>query len=443
MYCNFCGKPLNPGEVCTCQQPQPQQYQPNFYNGGYFTTEPASPAIAILRKHGSSALMLITAILFTVGTILNVINSALTAQSFMNTINMMAGYDALSPEFMTGSTVGSFVGAIFGSVINYIYIGALFSLYSNCRKPIDSYVKTGGLTVFKVFAIINIVSYAFLILILAIFGVAMFALGGELAYELEYLLYDLGIYDIPSMGAAVGAVFGGVFFVLAGVVLFNMFVQIAFIKTLNSLKNTCKTGAPALKISGFFAVMMIITGAANIFMSAFDVFSFITYAIIGASFILGAVLLFKIKKDMKNFVMSTVQPNFAPPAYVPNDGPTAYYYNPQQPEYTAPVEPAYEEAPVAEPVYEEIPAAEPVIEPIAEPVIEEAPVFEMPEVVAEEVPEIEVPAEEPTAEPVAEVAEELVNEPVVPAEVICPNCGKAYSPAANFCVSCGTPNPNK
>ena len=450
MYCNYCGKPLNPGEVCSCQQHQPyQQYQQpayssEYFNGGYFNTEPATPAIAVLRKHGSSVLMLLTAIFFTVGTILNIFASASVSQNLMNIINDAAGYEVYGPEFATGSMVGSVIGAIFGSITNYLYIGALFSLYKNCKKPVDSFVRTGGLTIFKVFAVISIVGCAFATFMTVLAGVFMAIFNAEISSEMEYAFYDMGIPELAAIGDVIGIFFAVLFFVLAAVVIFGMFMQIAFIRTLNSLKETCRTGVPTRRISRFFAVMMILTAVSNLFSSISTGFvSFISAALLSTATILGCIILFKLRNDMVALMAPPTQPVYTEAAY------------PQYPEYSQQYAPQYVD-PTAQtqefyaiPTAPEVPAepvdAEATIEIPQEPIAYEAPLLYTEEVHAE-VPEIEVPVAEPTAEPVAEIAEELVKEPAVPevpAEVICPACGRAYAPTANFCVYCGTPNPNK
>ncbi len=434
MFCNYCGKPLNPGEVCSCQQPQPVQ-QP--YYGGYFTTEPASPAIAILRKHGSSVLMLLVAILLAVGTIFNIANAIATSQSVMNVTFYANGING--ENFETGSTFGAIVGSIIGSIPSFFYITAIFMLFANCKKPSSGFVKTAGLTIFKVFAIILIVLASLYIVLCTIFGGVFIALSEEIGYELQYALYEyeyifneMGIYDLGMIADSIGVVFGIIFFVLAVVLVFGVCVQGALIRTINSLKNTCTTGAPATKISRFYAVMLIISAVFNIFFGIADFVSLIAYCSLGVASILGAVLLFRVRKDMNTYVMSTVQPSYMPPVYPQNDGPTSYFYNPQPVQPAAPVAPVVEEPVIEAPVVET-----PIVE---EPVIE-APVLEMPEAPVEEAPEIVIPVAEPTAQPVAEAAEKLVNDD--PLFTTCPNCGKAYAADANFCVYCGTRNPNK
>ena len=107
MFCPNCGREVPAGTVCPCQAqgspPQPPLGAPgNFeFRQGFYPPQvnntPATEAVAVLRKHGSSNLMMVFAILLSVGGLLSIISI------FFNTGNMYENIQYGLNGYMNGS----------------------------------------------------------------------------------------------------------------------------------------------------------------------------------------------------------------------------------------------------------------------------------------------------------------------------------------------------
>ena len=259
MYCTNCGRKLpEDGSPCVCRrqpaQPEQQTYtqpvQPQQNYGApaqnfqappqyyaqppvqYPVQRPITPVHGVLKSFFASPLFLITAILFSVNLLFQIIAS-LFPQDPAYIVNQIYSnlpyemqfiispgdlYSALS-DAQSGTTVGTVIGML---ITGGLMVAAYWITYISAKNPSVPAAKTAGLTIMKVFSIINLVVMSFaevLCVVLAvIFGVA---LAGN----------DYGYMD----------------------------------KMLNSAKNAMLTGMVPNKASVFVAVICFISAAVSFF----------------------------------------------------------------------------------------------------------------------------------------------------------------------------------
>lgn len=274
MFCPNCGRPLNEGETCDCQRapeqaaPTPPVYEqtpPPAYNqeppvyGGVPTppqyalnNAPATPAIAALRNHGSSVLMLIIAICYSVAVILSFVNSGTITQSLTDSL-MMASGDITYNDMNTLSTVAGVFGMVASAPSVLMAVG-LWMFHIACKSPKDGYVKSSGLTIIKVILIINAVGSILFELVLAFccFIVGLVATTDEISV-LAGVSSDMlvGIFMVLGVAFIIAAVFSVIFIVFE-------------LKALAAVRNTATTGAPDIRISTFVIAMFYIVGVCGI-----------------------------------------------------------------------------------------------------------------------------------------------------------------------------------
>ena len=211
MYCTNCGRKLpEDGSPCVCRrQPEQQTYtqpvQPQQNYGAptqnfqmppqyyaqppvqYPVQRPITPVHGVLKSFFASPLFLITAILFSVNLLFQIIAS-LFPQDPAYIVNQIYSnlpyemqfiispgdlYSALS-DAQSGTTVGTVIGML---ITGGLMAAAYWITYISAKNPSVPAAKTAGLTIMKVFSIISLVvmslAEVLCVVLAVIFGVAL------------------------------------------------------------------------------------------------------------------------------------------------------------------------------------------------------------------------------------------------------------------------------
>ena len=159
-------------------------------------------------------------------------------------------YSALS-DAQSGTTVGTVIGML---ITGGLMAAAYWITYISAKNPSVPAAKTAGLTIMKVFSIINLVVMSFaevLCVVLAvIFGVAL--AGNDYGY-MDEMMSVIFVFLIAA------CIFGFV------VLIFEIIYEAKVIKMLNSAKNAMLTGMVPNKASMFVAVICFISAAVSFF----------------------------------------------------------------------------------------------------------------------------------------------------------------------------------
>lgn len=291
MYCTNCGRKLpEDGSPCVCRrqpaQPEQQTYtqpvQPQQNYGAptqnfqmppqyyaqppvqYPVQRPITPVHGVLKSFFASPLFLITAILFSVNLLFQIIAS-LFPQDPAYIVNQIYSnlpyemqfivspgdlYSALS-DAQSGTTVGTVIGML---ITGGLMAAAYWITYISAKNPSVPAAKTAGLTIMKVFSIISLVvlslAEVLCVVLAVIFGVAL--AGNDYGYMDEMMS---GFFIILIAACIIGFV----------VLIFEIIYEAKVIKMLNSAKNAMLTGMVPNKASMFVAVICFISAAVSFF----------------------------------------------------------------------------------------------------------------------------------------------------------------------------------
>ena len=218
----------------------------------------------VLKSFFASPLFLITAILFSVNLLFQIIAS-LFPQDPAYIVNQIYSnlpyemqfiispgdlYSALS-DAQSGTTIGTVIGML---ITGGLMAAAYWITYISAKSPSVPAAKTAGLTIMKVFSIINLVVMSFaevLCVVLAvIFGVAL--AGNDYGY-MDEMMSVIFVFLIAA--CIIGFV----------VLIFEIIYEAKVIKMLNSAKNAMRTGMVPNKASMFVAVICFISAAVSFF----------------------------------------------------------------------------------------------------------------------------------------------------------------------------------
>lgn len=256
MYCTNCGRELRDGEICGCQKGavEMKEMQNVQYPGPWIpgSTEPATPAVGILRRHGASSLML--TILTLTGLNLFVLcvafglaigsSGQISAEQYLYNAAMQSVSEVVRQILL----VSIFLTVAFTVPV---FLGYLF-FYLGCRRPKTPFVPTGGLTAIQVMCIIQF-SFVCLELLLALIYLGL----------LSVITSAVSSFAGDAAGgvqAAMSAVMGvGVVFILL-ILAFSIIFFVFLMKTFSAIKRTARTGEPDGRISMFVIVMLFISG---------------------------------------------------------------------------------------------------------------------------------------------------------------------------------------
>lgn len=256
MYCTNCGRELRDGEICSCQKgivetkgmqsmPYPAPWVPG-------STDPATPAVGVLRRHGASSLML---------TILTLTGLNLFILCVAFGLAIGSGSQISAEQYLYHTAILS-VSEVIRQILLFsifltiafvvpIFLGFLF-FYLGCRRPKTPFVPTGGLTAIQVMCIIQF-SFACLELLLVLI---YFCLLSVITSAVSSFAGDIGKEAQATMSVVMGV---GVVFVLLILALSIIFF-VCLMRTFGAIKRTARTGQPDGRVSMFVIVMFFIGG---------------------------------------------------------------------------------------------------------------------------------------------------------------------------------------
>lgn len=271
MFCPNCGRELHEGEVCGCQS----------MNQGYGFPQPPQvclaepPAVEILRKYGSSPLMLILVLM-------------MGAAPVLSLADMMTGGAQVYEGVSDFSSVVSFLFSVL------IWLGA-FLFYLSCRRTTGQRISTAGLTVIQVIYSISM-SALWLVLLLVLLG--LFAGGADLIYDMFYFFH-------LDQTTASGILFAMVAIALV-IAVYSVFYFVFLMKTIGALKYTARTGMENIKVSMFIAVICFISGGFSVFGSFLlgGILSILSGLVHGTISILAGILLVQYRREMISLAVS-------------------------------------------------------------------------------------------------------------------------------------------
>lgn len=288
MFCNKCGAQYADGaSFCTTCGAQLTVARPSK------PPLSSNPVINTVKKAGSSPLMLVSAIGFSLTVLIQFVMVFLFNPMFTALVREAIDEALMEYPFVASSeyyfneilpiinTVMTTIEVVFivlmagGLIITGLILAGMWITYSSAANRRSDGMKTSGLTMIKCCAVFEmVIMIIFLLVILIGFMLATVSIAqtGEGSIALLVLVISL----IIIVGAGV----------------LNLVYYAKVLKTINSVKNTIKTGVPSEKVSRFVAVMCFISAAFSLLSLPFSIGQIATSICLG-------ILIFKYRSDMQ------------------------------------------------------------------------------------------------------------------------------------------------
>lgn len=257
-YCSACGAKTSFAQGSqTVPQTNEQHYQrPDFqpYRNSY--VQPATPAIAMLKKIASSPIFLISVIALSMNALLQLVTAATATSPVYSLLGMLYEF-AYSIDFYemidvldeiyymipyTGVNVLTVVTTFIGMIPLIITIVGLWMIFATGANKINGNFSTTGVTMVKVINIINLVfsciTFGFVSIIVLIAIIALIIAGAE------YIPVAVGIFIVFLI------------FIAAAVLSIIYYNKIT--KSLNAVKYIATTGKHTSYASAFVGVICFI-----------------------------------------------------------------------------------------------------------------------------------------------------------------------------------------
>ncbi|MEG1427364.1 MAG: hypothetical protein RSC76_06710 [Oscillospiraceae bacterium] len=315
-YCTNCGKELPENGQCPCQKaavqpPDPQKTDvhlpplqtspvsappPQPYIPASYAPPPLreTPATALLRKWGTSPLMLVLCVLFSLAAITGLITEIIAAGSqsalgnihLQNKVAVPAGTQSIALNIST---------VIIGSVGGLLIAAGMWMFYFACKNQSQPVIKTTGISIIKVvYMIFSILA----IVVLFFAGIALLILPGIMGGYMG-LLEE---YMEPAAAQIVSSLFSffGIccFFFALFLVIYLVFV----VKTINAVLLTARTGMANGKISMFVIVMNWIVALSSFLLVFASGIDFLPPLLSCGGYAVLSLLLVKYRKPMQQIV---------------------------------------------------------------------------------------------------------------------------------------------
>lgn len=293
MTCPNCGRTVPDGMQCSCMSSV--QYSSN-------------PAVNVLKREGASTRFLVLAILLSASAVLSFFSTSTTGNYFLEEL-----YYRGNLAWDVYDTMSNVIGNIFVAIPVILMAIGLWMFYASCRNVSHGGVSTSGLTIIKVLMIISMV-------FLCLAGFVLVIGGLVISFNPSYFFDDYTSYYSPFYGIGAGIIMAVIFISVALLALMVVYIT-RIIKVINRVKRVAQTGMPNNEISMFAVVMFYIMAGFNV-ISAFGSLTDMYISPLGilqslvsaATFVLGAVILMKYRKEMTMLMYSNppVYPSYAP-----------------------------------------------------------------------------------------------------------------------------------
>ena len=221
-------------------------YQQPAYAAPQTRSSGDTPAQAALRKTGRSGAFLLAVLCTTISLILSIVSGIMN----MSKMSSYYGY-----YYNSSAKTSTIISLIVSALIMGGMVAALWTVYGNCKgnKPL----KTGGLTTFKVYAIIGIVFLGIATVILLV-GLIIALLNSDLQHAFGELGRVMNQYGLDSsFSFAAGMLWLGIAIIVL-VLVFLYFFLAKIITSVNAAKRIIRSGNPDRKISAFLGVICFI-----------------------------------------------------------------------------------------------------------------------------------------------------------------------------------------
>lgn len=240
MFCPNCGREIPDGTVCPCTYEQPALS--------------TNPVLHSIKSLGSSNLYLAMTICATVAVVFTVAGNFFTTVSVPALLeelvyNLTGSVDDLYAVTATASA-GSLASIVSSALISGVYVAAFWLHYVTCRSRATGNIATHGLTIWKVYAWISVISA-----VLAAVAVAVVAA--------LFTFLGLALSEAPEPAVVIAVV--AVAVILIGVALgFTIAFAISKLRLINRTKTAALTGTIPPKVSSFLIVLSYITAGLTV-----------------------------------------------------------------------------------------------------------------------------------------------------------------------------------
>lgn len=265
-----------------------------------------SPARQLMRKLGTSPAFLVGTLAATLGFLIFLVQA-------VNTIGVsLRMLDYTGSSTVRTQLISRLSGTGVAILVGLITPIALWSIFASAASKKNERMSTGGLTTFKVFAILGIIGLSLCALALILMGVVLLIAKpdlSEIEQGLQQAFAQAGVGD--AMNELPGGSLGVVFAVLVGVLLLMIVLAMVFygklIQTLNTGKRVIRTGIPDDRASAFVGVMVILSAVFSVLTGiSYMTKGSLSYLLSGASTLLSAIgsiclatVLFKFRSGMR------------------------------------------------------------------------------------------------------------------------------------------------
>lgn len=253
-FCRGCGAPL---EAPRNAEGPGAPYRPPVSPNPYEPVRPEGsvhPVLGAVKTMGSSAMVLVAIIAFSLAGLLSLISVIQGASSYLVALNLLSELDIginLSVEGWRWATTAIMVIGMIPTVLMILGMWMTYASAANRREP---GMKTAGLTLIKVVVIINAVCMGIVLGLLLLACIIAMSAGSNMRYS-GY--YGYSGYSTMRTGETFLMIMTAV---LVAVMVLAIVYYVKIVSTINTMKRTITTGVPSDRVSAFAAVMAIIGG---------------------------------------------------------------------------------------------------------------------------------------------------------------------------------------